>query len=298
MNKKRRFKRIYIEITNTCNLDCSFCPKTSRKSAFMSAELFNKILCKIKDYGKYLYFHVMGEPLLHPDLNNFLDLCGKEGFHANITTNGTLINKNKASLISNPALRLINFSLHSFESNPSNQPIDSYINDILNFIASANQQNPKLINCLRLWNYTENLTNSSNQYILKRLEEFFKYPLQIREIPETGNGLKIADNVYVNQARSFKWPDNKIPIVNSNGFCLGLRDQIAILVDGTVVPCCLDSEGTINLGNIADLTMAEILNSKRAVNLFEGFSSRKLIEPLCRKCGYRTRFDQVQKISP
>lgn len=284
------FKRIYIEITNVCNLHCSFCPKTSRKPEFMGFELFRKILNEVGNHSKYIYFHVMGEPLMHPEIEAFLDLCLQYGFFANITTNGTLIGKVKEKIISKKALRLINFSLHSFEANMSDGEIGSYLNEIFSFVKEVKNENPKLISCFRLWNVNDNRHHSSNEYILRRIEKFFGFPNQIKEIPITSNGIKISENVYVNQAECFNWPDADITDLNTKGFCLGLRDQVAILVDGTVVPCCLDSEGSINLGNIKETSFTEIINGKRALALYNGFSARKLVEPLCRKCGYRSRF--------
>ncbi|HIS11510.1 MAG TPA: radical SAM protein, partial [Candidatus Onthocola stercoravium] len=68
-------KKVYVEITNNCNLDCSFCIKNTRKSMFMSEDNFEVILNKLKNTTSYLYFHVMGEPLLHPLINEFIDIA-------------------------------------------------------------------------------------------------------------------------------------------------------------------------------------------------------------------------------
>ncbi len=286
----KTFKRIYIEITNTCNMNCSFCPKTSRKPEFMDIALFEKILGEVKDYTKYLYFHVMGEPFLHPELETFLDLSEKYSFFANITTNGTLIWQVKDKIIAKKALRLINFSLHSFESEVSNCKTDNYLEEILTFSNEAKKKNPNLIVCLRLWNLKENSHSSVNRHILTRIEKFFGLPCEIKETSMTANRIKISGNVYLSQSNRFNWPDINIADLGTKGFCLGLREQAAILVDGTTVPCCLDSEGTINLGNIKENSFPEIIKSKRALDLYNGFSERRLTEPLCRKCGYRFRF--------
>ncbi|MFH1836772.1 MAG: radical SAM/SPASM domain-containing protein [Candidatus Omnitrophota bacterium] len=294
----KRFKRVYIEITNVCNADCKFCPKTSRVPEFMGLELFKKILDEVKEYSEYLYFHVMGEPLLHPEIGAFLDLCGEKGFKVNITTNGTLINKARNTLLSKPAIRAINFSLHIFDENSPKNVIDKYLDEVFGFM-SAKGEMPGFITCFRLWNMKAQdnadpvqsfRDTGSNSYILGRLEKFFKVPHKIEEIPSEGNGIKLRDNVYVSRSYSFDWPDKKIPDLGDEGFCLALRQQAAILVDGTVVPCCLDNEGTIDLGNIKETGFKRIMESERAMKLYRGFSERKAVEPLCRKCGYRKRF--------
>ena len=129
----KKYKKVYIEITNVCNLACDFCPQTRRSSEFMKVETFSKILDQIKSYTDYIYFHVKGEPLLHPDIEEFLDLSFEKGFKVNITTNGTLINKVKDKIIFKPALRQINFSLHSFHVNLGCNNEEEYINNILSF---------------------------------------------------------------------------------------------------------------------------------------------------------------------
>lgn len=298
------FKKIYIEITNVCNLNCGFCSKTARKPEFMEIDLFEKILKEVKNYSKYIYFHVMGEPLLHPDIDTFLDLCHEQGFSANITTNGTLIKKVKHKILSKPALRLMNFSLHSFDDNTHNA-INEYLDEIFSFIIQIRASNPDFIACFRLWNVKENNNNAlasknseiakKNRYILEKIEKFFRVPYKIDEISTKGNGIKLAEKIFINQNSYFEWPDNKIPDLNDEGFCLGLRTHAAILVDGTVVSCCLDSEGAINLGNINQSVFPEIIKSKRAMDLYNGFSERNVVEPLCRKCGYRKRFDHHNK---
>ena len=283
----KKFKRIYIEITNVCNLKCSFCPKTSRKPEFISRDLLLHVLEEVKPFTDYLYFHVMGEPLLHPGIGSFLELCAEQDFHANITTNGTLIKENAGKLIDKKALRLINFSLHSLENSQTNRY--AYLQDIFEFAELSRQSNPKLIICFRLWNYSHS-SSILNQEIIRKIKNFFDYPCEIKKIPQLGNGLKLRENLYLSQSERFEWPDMKTEEIGTRGFCLALRDQIAILVDGTVVPCCLDREGSIGLGNIKESAFSEIIASPRAKNIYNGFSERRVAEELCRKCGYRTRF--------
>ncbi len=286
----KKYKKVYIEITNICNLSCDFCPKTNRPKQFMGKSLFEEILHKLKGYCEYLFFHVMGEPLLHPDLDNFLDLCLKYNYKVNITTNGTLIEKVSDTIIPKPALRQINFSLHSFDANTHNITMDSYLDKIFKFIKTALSQRDLLIS-LRLWNLSQNGYNEKNIHVLQRIEKEFElnYPLEQKLTP--CNGLKLSDNVFLNQATKFDWPDLNLESSGSNAFCYGLRDQLAILVDGSVVPCCLDREGIINLGNIKEQSLEDIINSQRATQLYEGFSRRHAVEELCRRCGYRSRFN-------
>jgi radical SAM protein with 4Fe4S-binding SPASM domain len=281
----KKYKRIYIEITNTCNLSCGFCPKTTRKPEFMSDELFADILKKIKNASEYLYFHVMGEPFMHPRLGYFLDLCGEYGYKVNLTTNATLIDKVYA-ILEKPALRQVNFSLHS--SNEGKHEPD-YMEKILE-CADALQRAGKLA-CLRLWNMKENEENPENSEIMQKITQRYKVRVDIEGRPVPVRGIKLDEKIYMNQANAFEWPDINREDIGDKCYCYGLREQIAILVDGTVVPCCLDSEGNMNLGNIKDSTLESIVNGVRAKAIYDGFSKKKAVEQLCKKCGYRTRFE-------
>ncbi|MBM7869822.1 radical SAM protein with 4Fe4S-binding SPASM domain [Clostridium pascui] len=290
----KKFKKFYIEITNMCNLACSFCPQTQRKPEFMSVKTFEKVLNQIKPYTDYIYLHVKGEPLLHPEIDKFLDLSYEKGLKVNITTNGTMINKAKDKLITKPALRQINFSLHSFDGNEGGEDKDSYINNIISFTKEALNSTNMLIS-LRLWNLDQdnvtNLQRQRNRHILELIENEFNLPYKIEEKITPGRGVKIGDRLYLNQDYEFKWPSlDEEEDTTGKGFCHGLRNQVAILVDGTVVPCCLDGEAVINLGNINNTDFSEIIEGERASNLFDGFSRGKVVEELCRKCGYRKRF--------
>ncbi len=288
----KRFKKIYIEITNVCNLACTFCPQTRRKAEFMKIGTFEKILDQIRPYTDYIYFHVKGEPLLHPELDDFLDLSYEKGFKVNITTNGTLIDKAGDKIISKPALRQVNFSLHSLDGNEGYKNKDKYIRNILDFVHEARDKSDVIV-AFRLWNLDRDhgdLLSEGNDELLEIIEKEFQLNYKIQHNISTGRGIEIANRVYLNLDHQFMWPDLKKDEDNGNGFCYGLRDQAAILVDGTVVPCCLDGEGVINLENIHDSHFSEIVESERAKAIFNGFSRRYAVEELCRKCGYRKKF--------
>jgi radical SAM protein with 4Fe4S-binding SPASM domain len=292
----KKFRKIYIEITNVCNLACSFCPPTRRKPEYMKIETFNKILNEIKPFTSLIYFHVKGEPLLHPEIGSFLDLSFDKGFKVNLTTNGTLINEAKNRLLGKPAVRQINFSLHSLEGNSGLLQSESYLNNIFAFIKEATSGTDIIIS-LRLWNLErDNIKNKEKQRnapILAMIKKEFNLPYRIEERVVPDGGVKIAERVYLNQDQQFRWPQLKeiMDEDDRKGFCHGLRNQVAILVDGTVVPCCLDGEGVINLGNINETPFFEIIESERAERIYQGFSRRQIVEKLCRKCDYRKRFD-------
>ena len=288
----RKFKKIYIEITNVCNLSCNFCPKTTRKYKFMNREEFNYIINEIKPYTNHVYFHLMGEPLLNENIEGFFEECHKNELMVNLTTNGTLLNKNSEKLINAKSLRQVNISLHSFEANESNVELYEYINRVTDFINEAREKSD-IICAIRLWNMdNEELkgANKLNLEILNLLEKNLNLDFSLAEKLQETHKIKLKDKVYLNMAEKFNWPDISINSIGEEVFCHGLRNQVGILVDGTVVPCCLDSEGTIELGNVFKEPFVSILEGKRASDIYNGFSRRVAVEDLCKRCGYATRF--------
>ena len=300
----KRFKRVYIEITNVCNLTCSICPGTKRKPSFMPPESFEAILKKIRPFTDYLYLHVMGEPLLHPEFPELLKICESLEFQINIATNGVLIEKHKDALIKSKALRQINFSIHCLEIQRNSKIPDNYLADILEFIEEGGKKS-KAYFALRLWNLKQD--DKLNAALLKQIEEFFHVPFKIEDRIIKEKGITLAPNVFLNLAEEFKWPEisslheklylkptGKTPVLHldDSGFCRGLRDHCAILVDGTVVPCCLDRDGITSLGNIFESDFDNIINSEKAQKTIVGFSEGKAVEPLCKVCEFRKRFSK------
>lgn len=281
----RKFKKVYVEITNICNLNCSFCPKTKREPMEMSPEFFDEVLSKIKPYTNYIYMHVMGEPLRHSSIEKLLDCCANWEIFANITTNGTLINDVGKKIIDKPALRQINISLHSFEGE-NEEYFQQYVDNIFSFIREIQKQG-KIIVCLRLWNLNSEGTASKNNIIKEILEKEFNLKEDISDGVTDRNGIKLAHNIYLQQEERFIWPKNGNEEIFTNGKCFGLKTHIGILCDGSVVPCCIDSEGSMILGNIKENSMEEILNTNRAERIREGFRQNKVVEHFCRTCGFR-----------
>ena len=276
----KQFHKIYLEISNICNLKCAFCPGTKRKPKVMSEEEFKQLLPKIRPWSDFLYFHLMGEPLCHPRLDRFLELAGEAGFKVILTTNGTLLSIQQEILLNAPALHKINISLHAFEANDLSVPFSDYLRDCFSFGTAA--EGKKLV-VYRLWNGGG--ANQKNEEILQSMETFFPKPWK-----EERRGTRIGDRVYLEYGDKFDWPDLNAPDGGQQVYCYGLRDQIGILCDGTVVPCCLDHEGDISLGNLFRESMEEILQKPRTIAIREGFARRTASEELCRKCGYARRF--------
>jgi len=287
----KKFKKIYIEITNRCNLACSFCQRSGRTRAYMEPATFAGMLGGLRAHTDHLSLHVLGEPLLHPDLATLLRICHSHGMRVNLTTNGTLLGQNRDTLLNSPALRQVNISLHSFEGDPTDPALRIYLTAVFDFIGVATRHTPLFI-CLRLWNLAE--PGNGDQWkidsLLTTLEDHFGLPGRLTGAFSPSRGIPLRPRVYLSLAHRFTWPHAPGLEADVSGFCRGLRDHVAILVDGTVVPCCLDSEGDMALGNIHQQPLAAILAGARALAIRQGFARQKLVEPLCRRCTYRRQF--------
>ena len=274
--------KIYLEITNVCNLDCSFCHKTSRTKKLMTEEEFEILTDKIRGKAKFLYFHLMGEPMIHPLLPKFIDRAKEKGFQPMLTTNGSLLGE-KGHILLEHLPNKISISLHAPEANP-NFADKSYLDNCLKFAKEAALNG--CIIALRLWTLGSSADNSE---ILNELhKEFPDTWTSVRE----GISQKLATRLFLEWGERFDWPDDDQPTAAENTplFCYALRNHIGILVDGTVVPCCLDSDGKLALGNLFNYELDEILDTKRAKAIYDGFSRRRAAESLCRKCGFIKRF--------
>lgn len=281
MVKNTRFKRIYIEITNYCNMNCKFCPKTNRRLQDMEIENFKNIITKIKDYTNTIYLHVKGEPLLHVNLKEILEIAKQSNLDVVITTNGTMLKEKQEILENAKSIRQINISVHSFEQNIKKQ--NNYLDDVLNSVKNITAENDIYIS-YRFWNIqNEDITKNEEQ-----IQQICKsYNIESYDELKTNNYLKLKEKQYINIDNVFEWPNLNNKECSEYGYCYGLIDQLAILVDGTVVPCCLDQDGIINLGNILEESLENILNKEKTKEIVKGFKENKLHEELCKKCTFR-----------
>ena len=285
--------RVYLEITNLCNLDCTFCHKTARARRTMTAEEFDLLTDKLRGKAKYIYFHLMGEPTLHPLLPQFIASAREKGFLPSVTTNGSLLARRGPDLLASLPYRIA-VSLHAPEANPAFAD-EGYLRGCVDFAKEAAARG--CIIALRLWNLGSGADNRETlDYLHAAFPEEWRAGRRGRGggVGIEGSSHQLAERIYLEWGDRFAWPDLARPECDreADRFCYGLRDQVGVLVDGTVVPCCLDAEGHMALGSLFDSELEEILASPRARAIYDGFSRRRAVEPLCRTCGFAERFSR------
>ena len=280
------YSRVYVEITNTCNKSCSFCHGTRRAPRQMSLGEFARVTANLKGITEYLYFHVLGEPLTHPLLPIFIEHAKRCGYKVALTTNGSLLKKRGEELLLTKPYK-INISLHSFEGE-SESARRAYVDSCLDFAERASDVGILVV--LRLWNLSESgapdeSVENLNTWVTDAIrEKFGEYE------SESSRGARIKNKLHIEYGKRFEWPDLSAEDGGEQVFCHGLGDHFGILCNGTVVPCCLDAEGDMSLGNIFDGDIRDILRSERALRISDGFAKKTASEELCRRCGYARRF--------
>jgi len=276
-----KFKRIYLEITNICNLNCSFCSPLKREKRFMSLSEIEEVLIKLKCTGAHIYPHIKGEPLMHPHFKEFALLTKKYGYSLNVTTNGVFLDRHRDTLLTLP--RQVNISVHALTDGQIKDK-EEYLAKLLCFVKLAqNKKSPNV--SLRFWTEKKEELSDETYELINYFARAFNKELP-KKITKGRNTLKLSDNIYISLMNKFEWPDKEATKERSIGSCLGGREMLGILADGTVVPCCLDGNGEINLGNIFNENLENILKKERYLKLNAGFTGGCISEELCRKCTF------------
>lgn len=290
----KKFKKVHIEITNICNLKCTFCPPKILPNGIMSLEQFDSLNFQLKPYTKELAYHVVGDPLVLTNLNEYLNISLKYGLKVNITTTANNINEKHYETLLNSTIKQINFSINSYNANSHKKSLDEYLEPIINFVKFAQSRKHEYFINFRIWNLDEEKSAKEfNTKVFDKINEAFNTEINIEEVyKQRPKNIRIDRKIFFNFDEYFNWPSLNNEIVSTKGFCYGLDSHFGILTNGDVIPCCLDQNAVVNLGNTNNTQIEDILKSKKVLDIQKGFKKNILVEELCQKCEYRTRFDE------
>lgn len=275
-------KRIYLEITNSCNLNCPFC-EAEKHHDFMTLNDIKKHLVEIKQITNYVYLHILGEPLLHPNFREILSFCDELDLNIQLVTNGTLL-CNYPDILNYKSIRKLSISIHSIDNIEINESYFECINNLIDCVQNKNNQYLEL----RFYDY-QNLHHNA-----KRYHDYLKENYTFNDTKKL-NSYYIAKNVFIFYQKLFHWPNINDPFVSDEGICHGALEMIGILNNKDVVICCLDPSGHTKIGNLNENSLNEILSSNPYLNIVENMKKSRLINPLCQRCTYRLRFDKAYK---
>ena len=290
------FKKLYLEISNICNVQCSFCPLVEKDKKIMDLVDFEKILAQVAPLTEIVCLHLMGEPLAHPKFKEIIEICNRYKTQIDLTTNGILIERYTELILGAECIRQINFSLQAFRDNFPEKDLDPYLNPIFNFVQSAAEKRPAIYMNFRLWN--QDSSDHDNEEIFRKIESSFK--IEINRNIEVGaiKSKNIWNKLYLHFDSRFEWPSFLLPHQGTQGRCHGTVNHIGIHADGTVVPCCLDKNAVINFGNVNNTSLIDIINRERFMKMKEGFLNGRLVEDFCQHCTFINRFKKSGKATP
>jgi len=286
-----KFYRVYVEITNVCGLSCSFCPTKELPSTQMDLDFFKSIVLQLRPYTKEIACHVVGDPLTLSNLSEYLDIIQAHGMKAILTTSGYFLKKHSYETLFHPAVKQINISLNSYNKNDTALTFEQYMDPVLNLCQAKLEREEELFINLRVWNLDEMMSERSfNETLFEKLSSAFDTVLDLETVyRDKPKSIRLDNKILMHFDNYFEWPslNNK---VYGNGTCQGLQSHFAILASGKVVPCCLDCDGIIELGDLKINNLDDILSNNRTQNMLKGFREGKAVEELCRKCSYKERF--------
>jgi radical SAM protein with 4Fe4S-binding SPASM domain len=289
-----RYRRAYVEISNVCNLKCDFCPTVERKDQVMDLVTFERIAREVQPFVDEICLHLMGEPLGHPDFPACIEVCARLGLPVSVTTNGTLLTGPRREALLDPIVRQVNVSVQSFEANFGEQDPKAYLARVFSFTREALTRRPDLYVNFRLWDLDDPAAKSErNSRVRAAIEEEFQVSFADFKVDvRRRKGHRLTGRVSVHFDSRFTWPSPSLPLRSETGFCHGLSSHFGVHADGTVVPCCLDKEAAVPLGNCKEQSLPDLLTSPKANAIRDGFARGELVEDLCRRCTFISRFDK------
>ena len=283
-----KFYRIYIELTNICGLQCSFCPTKNVANKTMELELFESIIKESKQFTNEIACHVFGDPLTLLNLKDYLDIIDRYNMKALLTTSGYFMKKHNYETLFHPAVKQINISLNAFNKNDTKISFEQYMHPILELCHEKVKQKKESFINLRIWNLDESMSEIEfNTKLFTKLSSSFDINFNL---PKNRKAIRLDYKVLLHFDNYFEWPSLNNPNYG-HGTCQGLDSHLAILASGEVVPCCLDGDGVIKLGSLRRESLKDILSSSRAKQIISGFKDGKCSEELCMRCSYKDRFN-------
>jgi MoaA/NifB/PqqE/SkfB family radical SAM enzyme len=312
--------KIYFELTNACNFNCDFCPITisSRRTHFMDFSLYTKgiddiVRSKITDT---IGFHVLGEPLLYPQIFQALEYAKKHSLRIELTTNGSLLTEECVRNLIRCKLDKLSISLETsiamdHESRGSQTRFEEYFQQVLNAVRIIHREDANLKLEISMMNPISGKyfdidrdlkITAKNEAYREKLLSLIRDLLPVLSPPPNKRAvesqiralqlnkpliIRIDDHTAIYIQMLGDWGNafaaRKI-YPSKIGFCGYALKNIGILNNGEVTICCVDYDGKTSLGNLNDSDLASILMSERACLIRNGFKRLRLVDPHCQRC--------------
>ncbi|MGL2390909.1 radical SAM/SPASM domain-containing protein [Helicobacter pylori] len=279
---KKLFKKIYVELSDICGLQCSFCPNPKNIRGVMPLKLFEKVCKEVAPLTPIITLHVLGDPCKLKNLNRYLSTAKRFSLKVDLVTSGVYLHDFETLL--QDAIYQISISLDAGLDHHNKLNQHRYIQKILEFCRYKFEKNSEVFLNLRI----QDGTLDKHQNLIKPFLESFEC-VSLEGLKSQGR-VRLFKKSFLNIQKTFKWPNLNAPNpLNQKSkipYCYGLIKQVAILSNGVVVPCCMDTQAHINLGNLNHMPLKDILNSQKSIAIKTHFLNGEALELLCKNCSY------------
>ncbi|OGP52156.1 MAG: hypothetical protein A2Y79_12760 [Deltaproteobacteria bacterium RBG_13_43_22] len=273
--------RIWIELTDHCNLKCPLCPNQNipkEKKGFISTALFKEIVDQIKGEVHDLYLFHRGEPLLHPQLIELIHYAQSRGLPCRIHTNGTMLSDSLSKQILTSGLEVLSFSFDDseaahYEKNRFPAKFEQTLGNIKHFLQLKKEgQYRKPVTVLQTMGIKNKHSTPAWKQFISSLKSLELNRVVFRRPHNWGGAISFPSESLLEPNRplfacTFPWY------------------ALVVYWDGTVGPCPQDFFARMIVGDLQKNTIVEIWNNPEMQGLREKIRNREyhLLE-ICRQC--------------
>lgn len=312
---EKSLKEIYFYLTDICNLKCCHCwiepayQTLPNLETLLDTLVFKSILEQGKALGLEGVKFTGGEPLLHPYIKEFIEICASENIAVTIETNGTLCDKNFVDDIAPISNIALSVSLDGATSS-----VHEKIRGVQGSFALAIQGiknlveadiRPQIIMTLMQHNIEQvdklvslavDLNASSVAFnILQPMARGYKLHKAGLSVPIEkliAIGLHIENNlsnltsipIYYGHPPAFRPIHRLYEFDNDGCSSCGIKNIVSVLPDGSYAICGIGkSQSEFRLGNAVYERLDEVwLNSSQLNEIRDGLPNN--LEGICHYC--------------
>jgi len=312
---------VFLEVTNHCNFRCSFCPQaiSTRPPEHMDTTLATTLIKQLYNVGYKgnLYFHLLGEPFLHPEIFKIVEYASRRMPRSILFTNGSLLTTRNIESVfdASPYELMISMQLvdeGSFKLKGSSMSWDRYASGIRKAIEyKLTHDTPTLLR-ISVGMRKEDAVYPDDDYFPRISPETFRENIlrlfsgiQCLDLQQIQNiladipfrsSLEIASGVFVSVKPMGNWLRLYREEITKRGYCPHVGKEFGVLSNGNLVLCHLDYDGKTAFANARESKLRNIFQNSAICQTIEKFCAEGIVPKNCQHCvvphKYSTRFVQ------
>lgn len=330
-----RFSIFLLELTSHCNMCCDFCPDgiMKRPRGLMDAGLAKKVMRELagKRMCERVFFHVMGEPLLHPRFDELARHAHECGLKLSLYTNSSLLTEKHIERLLSVPIDNLTLSIQSIDQDSfvlrraGRLSYGNYVGGVERFLRmKVERRHPgKVTMHYMVGNVKPGspgglliVSKEQAEGVIRKWQAFFRGldpegaaraaapPVSLADVERD---YPVYPGVVLFLKAAHHWAGAMVQVgyefrPSESGYCAAISGgaaagTFAVLWNGAVTYCCNDYEGTLALGNANEQTIEEIYAGPKAAAIRENAARGRLIHPTCQRCmGRLVRIDTGKKV--